>query len=135
MESSSSPNVSYETEGEEDGSSQMEGTRRAVHRHSFDQHHHTAHHHNVTEGSVVCDMALADAQPLLGPLDGTRIWVPMFTAAGRATLGQLSGKRVRLRFALVRADLYSFWLTHDRRGRSGGYLGGGAFGSQHIIDH
>ena len=92
--------------------------------------------------SAVCGMGLADSKPLVGPTDATAVNVPMpmvanvgrDTAGGPPALSQLSGRRVRLRFALVRGDLFAFWLTHDSEGRSGGFLGGGAFGSPHIVD-
>ena len=51
-----------------------------------------------------------------------------------SVFGAAAGKRVRLRFELERGELFAFWLTRDPGGKSGGYLGGGAFGARGVRD-
>ena len=88
---------------------------------------------------ALCGMELKDAMPLVGPLDATRVemprhWQARVAPSEAAELGALSGRRVRLQFVLEAGELFAFWLTHDPQGRSGGYLGGGAFGAASIVD-
>ncbi|QHI70722.1 glycosyl hydrolase family 32 [Tichowtungia aerotolerans] len=45
-----------------------------------------------------------------------------------ADLSVLAGKPVRFRFVLERGDLYSFWVSCDRTGRSDGYVAAGGPG-------
>jgi hypothetical protein len=45
-----------------------------------------------------------------------------------------TGKPVRFRFHLTEASLYSFWVTTDPRGTSGGYLGAGGPGYEGVQD-
>lgn len=40
-------------------------------------------------------------------------------------LHAFTGKPVRLRFTLTHGSLYSFWITSDPHGSSGGYLAAG----------
>lgn len=42
-----------------------------------------------------------------------------------ASIEQLAGQPVRLRFHLDRGDLYAFWISSHEDGRSGGYLAAG----------
>ena len=44
------------------------------------------------------------------------------------------GRRVRFRFELERATLYSFWMSNSPRGASGGYLAGGGPGHPGLRD-
>ena len=94
---------------------------------------------SATEARALCGMELKDAVPLVGPLDATRVQMPRLWQArvapsAAAELGALSGRRVRLQFVLEAGEMFAFWLTHDPQGRSGGYLGGGAFGAAAIVD-
>jgi hypothetical protein len=43
-------------------------------------------------------------------------------------LAKLAGRSVRLRFHLTRGRLYSFWMSPDRSGKSGGYVAAGGPG-------
>ena len=61
---------------------------------------------------------LADCIPFTG--DSTRARVNW-----KGNLASQSGKPVRLRFHLDEGDLYSFWISADERGSSGGYGAGG----------
>jgi hypothetical protein len=45
-----------------------------------------------------------------------------------ASLASLAGKPVKFTFRLDRGDLYSFWVSDDATGRSGGYLAAGGPG-------
>ncbi len=56
------------------------------------------------------------------------------TWRGAKNLAALAGKPVRLRFTLRNGSLYSFWLSKDATGKSGGYLAGGAPGHQTLRD-
>lgn len=49
-------------------------------------------------------------------------------------LAALPSRRLRLRFALENAHLYSFWVSNSANGQSGGYLGAGGPGYAGIID-
>lgn len=45
-----------------------------------------------------------------------------------ASMEQLGGRPLRIRFLLRDARLYSFWITSDAQGRSGGYMAAGGPG-------
>ena len=60
-----------------------------------------------------------DCTPLSA--DGTR---EPLTWGGR-TLKPLAGRRIRIRFLLENAELYSFWITDHPEGRSRGYMAAG----------
>lgn len=47
---------------------------------------------------------------------------------GRADLAQLAGQAVRLRFSLRQGKLYSFWVSREASGASGGYVAAGGPG-------
>jgi hypothetical protein len=49
-------------------------------------------------------------------------------------LDGLIGKAVRLRFHLTKGSLYSFWVTPDEKGSSGGYVGAGGPGFDGVRD-
>jgi hypothetical protein len=51
-----------------------------------------------------------------------------------ADLSALSGKPVRFRFRVNQGSLYSFWVTPDDRGTSGGYVAAGGPGFQGVRD-
>ncbi|MDF1815541.1 MAG: hypothetical protein P1V20_25310 [Verrucomicrobiales bacterium] len=53
---------------------------------------------------------------------------------GATDLAALSGKPVRLRFSLNNGSLYSFWISADASGKSGGYLAGGSPGNATLRD-
>ena len=40
-------------------------------------------------------------------------------------LSALRGRVVRLRFEMIAADLYAFWVAQDEQGHSGGYVAAG----------
>ncbi len=63
--------------------------------------------------------AMADCTPVV--TDSTK--VQMRFRGGE--LGQLAGKVIRLRFEMIDADLYSFWIAEDAQGKSGGYVAAG----------
>lgn len=44
---------------------------------------------------------------------------------GASDLSQISGRKVRFRFALKQGELYSFWVSPDANGASYGYVGAG----------
>ena len=52
----------------------------------------------------------------------------------KATLDELRGRPIRLRFDANVARLYSFWLAGDTRGASGGYVAAGGPGFAGAID-
>ncbi|MCP5540864.1 MAG: exo-alpha-sialidase [Akkermansiaceae bacterium] len=52
----------------------------------------------------------------------------------RGDLSEFAGQPVRFRFQLGRGALYSFWVTEDPRGSSGGYLGAGGPGFDGVRD-
>jgi hypothetical protein len=49
-------------------------------------------------------------------------------------LSGLGRAGVRLQFTMDRGDLYSFWITDDPTGKSGGYTGGGGPGLRGAVD-
>ena len=53
---------------------------------------------------------------------------------GRGDLFESAGHPVRFRFQLGRGALYSFWVTEDPKGASGGYLGAGGPGFDGVRD-
>lgn len=46
----------------------------------------------------------------------------------QASIGDVSGQPIRLRFQLTRGQLFSFWVSKDSDGRSGGYAAAGGPG-------
>lgn len=63
----------------------------------------------------------ATSKPVIGDSTKQRVeWKNV------ASLSELSGKPVRLRFHLTNGRLYSFWITPEANGASFGYLGGGS---------
>jgi hypothetical protein len=80
----------------------------------------------------LCGYDWDSAGHVVGPVDSIRLKVPLWRNG--AAIAALAGRRVRLRFHLVSGTLYSFWVSHTQNGSSGGYLGGGAFGSRSIVD-
>lgn len=53
---------------------------------------------------------------------------------GAESLAAIVGKPVRLRFSLENGALYSFWISPDATGKSGGYLAGGSPGHETLRD-
>jgi len=66
---------------------------------------------------------LRSATPISG--DDTKLKIRW---NGEADLSTLSGKPVRLRFRVNTGSLYSFWVTPDESGASGGYVAAGGPG-------
>ena len=44
---------------------------------------------------------------------------------GECNLGMLKGRSIHIRFKLNQGKIYSFWLSRDKTGHSGGFLAGG----------
>jgi hypothetical protein len=61
------------------------------------------------------------------PFSGDRTLAPL-TWEGAGDLSPLAGKPVRFRFFLKRGAFYSFWVSADETGRSGGCIAGGGPG-------
>lgn len=72
---------------------------------------------------------IARSKPVTG--DSTRSIVSWET---REDLADLKGKEVRFRFELSRGSLYSFWVSPNQSGHSGGYLGAGGIGYSRPVD-
>ncbi|HRQ88795.1 MAG TPA: exo-alpha-sialidase, partial [Bacteroidia bacterium] len=53
---------------------------------------------------------------------------------GAENLAALAGKNVRFRFHLIQGALYSFWVSQDGSGKSGGYLAAGGPGYEGLTD-
>ena len=66
---------------------------------------------------------LANCEPV--STDATKVRINW---KGADDLGALSGKVVRLRFQMTNGALYSFWVSPDVSGASGGYVGAGGPG-------
>jgi hypothetical protein len=74
-------------------------------------------------GNPLAPFTLARCTPLSG--DGTKLKV---TWGDLDDLSPRAGKPVRLRFHLRNGSLYSFWVSPDERGTSGGYVAAGGPG-------
>lgn len=87
-------------------------------------------------------IAVLDADGSEIPGFGAEHCVPMnvdSTAArilwrDKASLAELRGRPVRLRFEMENARIYAFWLTADEGGASGGYVGAGGPGFTSATD-
>lgn len=87
------------------------------------------------KGRLVVEILDADGNPIseytkddcitLQKKDGTK---QMISWKNQDSLLDLSGRKVRLKFYLSEADLYSFWLSSWITGESGGYTSGGGPG-------
>ena len=54
---------------------------------------------------------------------------------GRCTcLKQLEGKPIRFVFWIRKAEVFSFWVSDDERGKSRGYMGAGSTNCEGIRD-
>jgi hypothetical protein len=51
-----------------------------------------------------------------------------------ADLSDMSGRNVKFRFHLTEGSLYSFWVTSDENGASGGFVGAGGPGFNGVRD-
>jgi hypothetical protein len=71
-------------------------------------------------GQPIPGFAAADCVPIRG--DSTR--QPVRWRNGDR-LGRLAGTPVRFRFQLTHGQLFAFWVSPARQGRSGGYVAGG----------
>lgn len=74
-------------------------------------------------GKTIGPFSAANCVPLR--LDATKQVVRWI---GAADLGALAGEPVRLRFRLTRGSLFSFWVSRDASGASGGYVAAGGPG-------
>ncbi len=81
------------------------------------------------EGELLKPFRLADCQVI--KVDSTRHRV---TWQGADDLASRGDEPVRLRFQLQNGKLYSFWVTNDREGASGGYLAAGSPAHQGVQD-
>ncbi|HUW61034.1 MAG TPA: hypothetical protein VMZ06_08510 [Candidatus Bathyarchaeia archaeon] len=70
-------------------------------------------------GAVIPGFSEQDCTPWKG--DSTR----QRLSWNSSDLGQLAGKPVRFRFSMRAGQLYSFWVSPDESGASGGYYAGG----------
>ena len=76
-------------------------------------------------GAVLSPWGVANNTVLVGRLDETQVRVN-WTTCGSQTLVAAAGKHVRLRFWLEGgAQLFSFWVSREDYGASGGYVGAG----------
>jgi hypothetical protein len=53
---------------------------------------------------------------------------------GDSDLSSLAGRPVHFRFYLTQGSLYAFWVSQDRSGASGGYVGAGGPGFPGVMD-
>ncbi len=58
----------------------------------------------------------------------------MLSWRGGRDLSELSGSVIRVKFECSEGSLYSFWLSEDEEGHSGGYLAAGEVGKNGYID-
>jgi len=63
------------------------------------------------------EKVLAVSQVISGDRTKARVELP--------ELSRLAGKPVKFRFHLTQGSLHAFWVTPDKNGASGGYLGAG----------
>ena len=63
--------------------------------------------------------AFEDCVPVVA--DGTKL--PLRFCGG--DLGRFCGRPIRIRFEMISADLYAFWVSADISGKSGGYVAAG----------
>ena len=61
-------------------------------------------------------------------------WAKENDKPDRTDLSDLSGKPVKLRFKMTQGSLYSFWVSPQACGASGGYLGAGGPGYDTLVD-
>lgn len=71
-------------------------------------------------GETIPGFALKDCVP--AQADDTKQQIRFI---GGRTLEELAGRILRLRFHLVKSDLYAFWISEDELGASGGYVAAG----------
>ena len=50
------------------------------------------------------------------------------------SLKQLEGKPIRFVFWIRKAEVFSFWVSDDERGKSRGYMGAGSTNCERIRD-
>ena len=81
------------------------------------------------DGQVIQPFSRRNAVPMTG--DSTRAHLAW---TGAADLAGLAGRPVRIRFYLREGDLYSFWVSKNRKGSSGGYLAAGGPGYSGPVD-
>lgn len=70
-------------------------------------------------GRPLAGFTFGDCVPVI--TDGTCL--PLRFRGG--DLSDLRGRVIRIRFELIAADLYAFWVSADRSGKSGGYVAAG----------
>ena len=81
------------------------------------------------QGAVHPPFSLANCEPIAA--DKTLLEVKF---RGADDLSALAGSPVRLRFHLRNGSLYSFWISPDARGASGGYVAAGGPGLAAPVD-
>jgi hypothetical protein len=79
-------------------------------------------------GTVIGPFTIAGCTPVTG--NGTRLAVNW----SAASLGDLAGRDVRLRFTVTRGRLFAFWVSPASTGESGGYPAAGGPGFRGPID-
>ncbi len=80
-------------------------------------------------GKVIAPFTRTDCRTISG--DSTKREVRWDSAPD---LSALAGKPVRFRFHLTNGSLYSFWVSRDERGASGGYVAAGGPGFSSLRD-
>lgn len=73
-----------------------------------------------TNGYVLPGFSLSECVPVQN--DSTK---QQLRFIGGRDLSELRGKAIRIRFHVCKGDLYSFWVSEDERGASGGYVAAG----------
>ncbi len=82
------------------------------------------------DGKVIASFTEANAIPFSGDSCCTCIgW------KDGDSLSSLISRPVKIRFILKKGDLYSFWISPDKTGKSGGYLAGGGPGYHDYFDN
>ena len=79
-------------------------------------------------GAVIAPFTAASCSPVSG--NGTK----MAVSWNAASLGDLAGRTVRLRFTLTKGRLFAFWVSAKPTGESGGYPAAGGPGFSGPID-
>ena len=82
-----------------------------------------------------------DGELRVDVLDGEKSAASSTAVKGNSThqevaldLSSFAGKPVRFRFHLKKGKLYSFWVTGDPKGASGGYVAAGGPGFEGPVD-
>jgi hypothetical protein len=88
---------------------------------------------DADEGYIMCEALDCEGNPINGYTLDDCIPAQSDSTKQRirwigADLAPLAGKPVRFKFYLISSALYSFWISKDEQGKSGGYLAAGGPG-------